>query len=143
MDSEHAKKMMDAFYKGKRIREQLPALPDGVVPSYINMVDSIIELSHNGAPVRVSDVAKSRGLPVPGVTRTLNEMEQKGLVQKEADKTDRRVVHLAVTEKGRLLHEKYVRDYFGSLTDNLPDISNEDIDQMVRVINKVGRVYGL
>lgn len=143
MDTEHAKKMMDAFYKAKRIREQLPPLPEGIVPSYINMLDAVSQLSEKGEPVRVSDVAKFRSLPVPGVTRTLKEMEQRGLIRKTADETDRRVVLLALTAAGKRLLEQYVLDYFGSLTQKMPDISNREIDELVRIIDKAGKVYGL
>lgn len=143
MDEQHAKKMMDAFYKGKRIRDQLPALPEGVAPSYINMLDAISELSQNNTPVRVSDVAKLRGLPVPGVTRTLKEMEKAGLVQKNSDPTDHRVIHLTITEEGLRLREKYVLHYFSEVTQKLPNVSNKEIDEMVNTIDKIGRIYGV
>lgn len=143
MDTTHAKKMMDAFYKGKRIRDQLPPLPEGILPSYINLLDAIAELSADGNPVRVSDIAKYRSLPLPGVTRTLREMEDKGLIEKRADDTDKRVVHIAITDRGEHLREKYVLEYFGDLTEKIPDVSDEEIDRMAEVINKVGKVYGL
>ena len=35
MTTEKIKRMLDACYQAKRIRELLPALPSGVAPSYI------------------------------------------------------------------------------------------------------------
>ena len=35
------KRMLDACYQAKRIREMLPALPSGVTPSYIHFLDVI------------------------------------------------------------------------------------------------------
>ena len=35
MDIELLKRMMDAFYQAKRIRDMLPPLPEGVTSSYI------------------------------------------------------------------------------------------------------------
>ena len=37
MTPEALKKMMDACYQAKRIRDMLPALPEGVTPSYITI----------------------------------------------------------------------------------------------------------
>lgn len=142
MDTEHAKKMMDAFYKAKRIRDQLPSLPEGINPSYINFLDAISFLSKDGKSVRVSDVARYRNLPVPGVTRTLKEMEQQELIRKETDETDHRVIHIVVTDRGYLLLDKYVSSYFHSVTEKLSDISNEEIDEMIRTIDRVGAKCG-
>ena len=35
MTNEKIKRMFDAFYQAKRIRDMLPPLPQGVMPSYI------------------------------------------------------------------------------------------------------------
>ena len=37
MDIELIKRMMDACYQGKRIRDMLPPLPDGVASSLFNI----------------------------------------------------------------------------------------------------------
>jgi DNA-binding MarR family transcriptional regulator len=42
----------------------------------------------------------------PNVSRILNKMVEKGLVRKERQADDQRVVHISLTEKGRRLHEK-------------------------------------
>jgi DNA-binding MarR family transcriptional regulator len=40
----------------------------------------------------------------PNVSRILNKMVDKGLVRKERQSDDQRVVHISLTEKGRRLH---------------------------------------
>ena len=42
----------------------------------------------------------------PNVSRILNKMVDKGLVQKERQADDQRVVHISLTEKGRRLHQQ-------------------------------------
>ena len=78
MDIELIKRMMDACYQGKRIRDMLPPLPDGVASSYIQYLDAIGKLEAQGLPVKVSDLSREMNLPRPGVTRTVKEMEAKG-----------------------------------------------------------------
>ena len=42
----------------------------------------------------------------PNVSRILNKMVEKGLVRKERQSDDQRVVHVSLTEKGRKLHKQ-------------------------------------
>jgi len=42
----------------------------------------------------------------PNVSRILNKMVDKGLVRKERQADDQRVVHITLTEKGRRLHQQ-------------------------------------
>ena len=66
------------FYQAKRIREMLPPLPEGVMPSYIQYLDAIQKLEKKDIHVKVSDISDVMNLPRPGVTRTVKEMEKKG-----------------------------------------------------------------
>ena len=56
MDIALIKQMMDTFYLAKRIRDLLPALPDGVLPSYIHYLDAIQKLEEKGIRAKVSDI---------------------------------------------------------------------------------------
>ena len=56
MTNEKIKRMFDACYQAKRIREMLPPLPPGVMPSYIQYLDVIRKLEGQGTGVKVSDI---------------------------------------------------------------------------------------
>ncbi len=76
----------------------LPPLPEGIIPSYIQYMDVIQSLSKQGIQVKVSDISGTLNIPRPGVTRTVKEMEQKGLLQKIASLDDGRVTYISLTE---------------------------------------------
>ena len=71
MTIELMKKMMDACYQAKRIREMLPPLPQGVTSSYIRYLDIIQRLERKGSQGKVSDLSDTLGIPRPGVPRTV------------------------------------------------------------------------
>ena len=48
MTTKKIKEMLDACYQAKRIREMLPPLPQGVMPSYIQYLDIIEKLEKQG-----------------------------------------------------------------------------------------------
>lgn len=60
-----------------------------------------------------SEVAKKLGVTVGTLTVSVNNLVRKGYVERVRIETDRRVVKLALTQKGRLLfrlHDKFHRD---------------------------------
>ena len=136
MTNEKIKRMLDACYLAKRIREMLPPLPEGVMPSYIKYLEAVQTLEKNSSHVRVSDISDVLDLPRPGVTRTVKEMEQKGYLHKLASPDDRRVTYISITEKGRELSRKYDENYFSELSAYLDDISEEEADCMIRTLGK-------
>ena len=136
MTPKKIKEMLDACYQAKRIREMLPPLPQGVMPSYIQYLDAIQKLEKKDIRVKVSDISDVMNLPRPGVTRTVKEMEKKGYLSKIASPDDGRVTYISITEEGWKLFCKYDEKYFGELSADLSDISEEDADCMIRTIEK-------
>ena len=136
MTVELIKQMMDACYQAKRARDMLPSLPDGVMPSYIQYMDTLQKLEARGMRVKVSDLSDALGLPRPGVTRTVKEMEAKGYLKKQTSFEDGRVTYLSLTEAGNQLSQKYDRDYFQQLAPAFDSIPEEDAKCMIRTIEK-------
>ena len=89
-----------------------------------------------GCSCKVSDISDELNIPRPGVTRTVKEMEKKGYLSKIASPDDGRVTYISVTEEGWKLFHKYDEHYFGELSADLSDISEEDADCMIRTIEK-------
>ncbi|WP_318002618.1 MarR family winged helix-turn-helix transcriptional regulator [Faecalibacillus intestinalis] len=136
MKSEKVKEMLDSCYMAKRILDMLPKLPEGVLPSYVRYLETIIELEEKNQKVKVSDVSEVLNLPRPGVTRTINAMEEKGYLKKETAKHDGRVIYVTVTKEGKMIFEKYNKDYFQKLALCLNRVSNDEADCMIQTIEK-------
>lgn len=140
MTTDKIKRMMDACYLAKRIRDMLPELPEGVAPSYISYIDTVHKLECRGKKVKISDISDTLNLPRPGVTRTVKEMEAKGYLKKIPSSEDGRITYISVTEAGEKLSEKYDKNYFGELAKYLDDISEEEADGMIHTIEKLYQV---
>ena len=140
MTIETIKRMLDACYQGKRIRDMLPPLPKGVTSSYIQYLDVIQSLERNGIHVKISDISDALNLPRPGVTRTVKEMEKKGYICKISSPDDGRVTYISATEEGEELSKKYDEYYFNDLRADLSDITEEEADGMIRTIEKFYKI---
>ena len=140
MTIETIKAVLDACYQAKRIRDLLPELPRGVTSSYIHYLDTIEALERQGIRVKVSDISDALGLPRPGVTRTVKEMEAKGYLCKETSASDGRVTYISVTDAGKRLSQTYNERYFNRLAPFLSDISEADAECTIRTIEKFHQV---
>lgn len=140
MNADKIKRMLDACYLAKRIRELLPELPEGVTPAYIQYMDVIHIIKRRQEHVKVSDISNYLNLPRPGVTRTVKEMESKGYLSKYASEEDGRITYIQITEKGELLSDKYDKNYYSRLVRYMDDISDDEADCMIDTISKFYKV---
>ena len=65
-----------------------------------NEVDVLLFLYNNPTYDRAVDIVNMRGLSKSHVSLSLSGLEEKGLILREADSTDRRAAHLKLTDKG-------------------------------------------
>lgn len=140
MTKEKIKQVMDACYQAKRVRDMMPKLPNGVTPTHIHYLDVITKLELDGVEVKVSEISDELGLPRPGVTKTIKDMEYLGFVEKKSSETDGRIVYIRSTQAGRDLVCKYVDEYFTGLGESLTDITDEDADTMISTVEKLYEV---
>src|SRR4051812_42875521 len=60
---------------------------------------TILQLVHENTPVTATKLAKALGVTAPGVTIWLDRLEERGLVKRERNETDRRTQNVVVTRK--------------------------------------------
>ncbi len=69
----------------------------------------------------------------PNVSRILNKMVEKGLVRKERQSDDQRVVHISLTEKGRRLHEQADQKIIGHDV----KLSPQECETLIELLMKI------
>lgn len=72
--------------------------PYGLTPSQYNVLRI---LRGEGKPLPILEIAARTITVVPGITGLIDRLEKAGFVQRERCREDRRVVRVALTEKGR------------------------------------------
>ena len=140
MKSEKVKEMLDSCYMAKRILDMLPKLPEGVLPSYVRYLETIIELEEKNQKVKVSDVSEVLNLPRQEVKSTIHAMEEKGYLKKETAKHDGRVTYVTVTIEGKMIFFIYNKNYFQKLALCLNHVYNDEADCMIQTIEKLYEV---
>jgi DNA-binding MarR family transcriptional regulator len=73
------------------------------------------------------------------ITRILNLLERDGLVRRDPCLEDRRCQRVYLTEKGKALRPKLVPIVTGFLRNALAGLTQEDFDQMIRILGKISK----
>ena len=84
-----------------------------------------------------STVAKDLGMDPASVTRALDRIEAKGLLRRERSTTDRRVVHLVLTDEGRAVAAKVPEVLSKVLNGHLRGFSHEECALMLSMLQRM------
>ena len=96
----------------------------------------LMELSHNDGATQLQ-LVKLTHLTAPTVSVALGKMESEGLVTRQTDTADMRVMKVCLTDKGRGKVES-VREIFHRADDALvKGIPQEELDSAMKVLRKM------
>lgn len=85
----------------------------------------VLKILYATSPLMVSELAQSMYLRPPTVVRILDRLELKGLISRVRSTEDRRVVHLHLTEAGKLIAAKSPEVAQAMLLQGLDELSDE------------------
>ena len=77
-----------------------------------------------------SDISKELLVTLGTVTTSLNNLERKGYIERRRSSIDRRVVHLSLTKKGRLLYRLHNRFHNRMVMQVVEGMSSEEKNAM-------------
>ena len=95
--------LVDMFGRINKIEAR--AMADGLGSAVSITEIHIIEKIGALEPIRMSEVARSIGVTLATLTVACDKLEAKDLVRRSRDKSDRRVVNVTLTDKGRAAYE--------------------------------------
>ena len=90
-----------------------------------------------GGPIRAGDLAQQEGLEQSTLSRRLAVMEERGLVAREVDPTDRRAQLLHLTDEGRREHDQENARRVRLVTEVVADWSSPDRAELVRLLHEL------
>lgn len=103
---------------------------------------SVLQVMHevDGQVLGCSEIGKRLAAAAPDVTRLLDRLETVGLVARERDKKDRRVVHTRITGAGVTLLSLAVPLVREAEDQVLADLASRDRLHLAALLNDVQRV---
>jgi DNA-binding MarR family transcriptional regulator len=96
----------------------------------VKMLETLGDLSLS----RLSEKIRAQNSTVTGI---VDRMEREGLVKRERSATDRRVVHIALTDKGMELAAEVKVEPIAIFRDALSSLSREEARDLLRILTKL------
>ena len=96
-------------------------------------------LRRGGAPYRrtAGDLADTNLLTTGGITQRVDKLVQAGLVRRERDADDRRVVFIGLTEEGLAATDKVVHEHFPNENRMLAGLTAAERTQLARLLARL------
>jgi DNA-binding MarR family transcriptional regulator len=95
-----------------------------------------------GGPITLGALAAAEQVRPPTMTRLIAAMEAASLVERETDATDRRVVRIRATAKGRRLLEEGRDRRIAVIAEALATLPAKDVAEIERALDAIEKVAG-
>ncbi|WP_297026854.1 MarR family winged helix-turn-helix transcriptional regulator [Thermoplasma sp.] len=94
------------------------------------------QLSDNG-PMSMATIASAINVTPGWVTGVIDKMEDKGLVMRKREETDRRIIKISLTDHGKEAYEGAKKKHFDFIERSLAGLSESDLDTANYVLSKM------
>ncbi|WP_185453409.1 MarR family winged helix-turn-helix transcriptional regulator [Ralstonia sp. SET104] len=98
---------------------------------------SCLVLLANGRCQTATDLGRELNTDIGSLTRMLSRMEKRGLIERVRSESDRRVVHLELTEAGRDLADRMPAIYTRVLNRFFAGFTPGDVDTLRELLKRV------
>lgn len=136
MKIESVKLLLDVCAEAGHMENMLPALPKGITPRCIRVIEQVALLSRRDGRVRVSSISEMLDVTRPGITAVLQELNAAGYVDKAKDEADSRVVYVSLTDRGWALYRSAVEEYHAHLAEVLSEIGDEGAQTLAALVRR-------
>jgi DNA-binding MarR family transcriptional regulator len=122
----------------RHVRHVEPPVEPILSPPQMHIMFSI---AHHQEGIPVKDLAEGTGVTPGAITQFVNTLVEKGLVAREGDLNDRRVVRLKLTDQARNHFEKFKTDHLASMCRVFDVLTDDEIKQLIAMLTKIDTSY--
>lgn len=136
--------------RGRRLDEIAEALPQRAATlSRLFLTRSSIGVSRIEAgvlntlsvrPCRITELAAREGVTQPAITLLVNRLEERGWVDRTADRTDRRVVLVELTACGRSVFDQLRAEYRALLHEDMATLADREVETLAGAVEILDRL---
>ena len=91
-------------------------------------------------PLAVSQIAESCRVSVPAISRMLNHLETDGLIERQVDSANRRVIRVVVTDAGRAAESDMKRRFETEVAGVLSPLTDAELADLIAAFGHLERL---
>ncbi len=127
--------MEQLFSVMKQIHPIIQSQGTLLTPPHARLLFTIANRKEDGISAR--ELAESINVTPGAITQFADTLIERGLIRRDEDPDDRRIVRIRLTESGRNQFKELRREFLASATQALEVLSNEEIRQVIELLTKV------
>jgi len=109
-------------------------------PSQLHLLFSI---AHQKDGISVKELAEEASVTPGAITQFVDTLVERGLVMREGDLNDRRVVRLKLTELAKSQFEKFRKDHLATFSRIFEVLSDDEIKQLIAIMSKIDTSHSM
>jgi DNA-binding MarR family transcriptional regulator len=118
----------------RHVRHVEPPVEPILSPPQMHIVFTI---AHHQGGISVSELAEGAGVTPGAITQFVNTLVEKGLVAREGDLNDRRIVRLKLTDQAKNHFEKFKTEHLASMCRVFEVLNDDEIKQLIDILTKI------
>jgi len=126
--------VLPVFHK-KLLRMNLGGVTGDLTRLHLGIMGMLSERS-----MTVSELARVTVIPRPQMTRLIDQLVRSSIAERSPDLTDRRVIHVALTEYGQVLAEDVKRKVQDGIRTDLGNLTPEELTEMSQALETLRRI---
>lgn len=140
MEQAEKEKLLEALHSLKKAQtwpSSMAGIPRGEY-FMLHMIHHLTKkLNESETGAKITDLSKAAQMSRPAVSQMLNSLENKKLIERAMDKSDRRVVFVKLTDNGKDQLEKTHQQFHCWLDQIIEELGAEDTAELARLVNKL------
>lgn len=117
----------------KRLERELERY--SIKPTEVKVLFSISRM--NGS--QMNNLADINGITGPWITGIVDDLASKGYVKKSRSQNDRRLIHVSITESGKVILEKGLIEFNRLLEDALSGLTEAQVSEFKEILEIIDR----
>ena len=119
----------------RHVRHPGPPPEPVLSPPHIHLLFTIASNKEEG--MSVTELADLSHITPGAVTQFVDGLVERGLVMREGDPSDRRIVRLKLTELAKNQFEKFRKEHLASMAKIFEALNDDEIKQLIALFNKI------
>jgi DNA-binding MarR family transcriptional regulator len=119
----------------RHVRHPGPPPEPMLSPPQVHLLFTIARKKEEG--ISVKDLAEQSSITPGAVTQFVDGLVERGLVSRESDPSDRRIVRLKLTELAKNQFEKFRKEHLASMFKIFEALDDDEIKQLIALFTKM------